>query len=65
MLPRFMNRYFLGGIFKTPARHINLVNPIFIEREFRGGGWWLLVPEITDKLNTFLESQSHCGMSQC
>ena len=44
-----------------PPRHINLVNPIFIERV----GGWLLVPEITDKLNTFSESPSHCGMSQC
>lgn len=40
-----------------PPRHINLVNPIFIEREFGGGGW-LLVPEITDKQNTF-QSLSH------
>lgn len=32
-----MNRYFFGGeYFKTPQRHINLVNPIFIEKEFRG-----------------------------
>lgn len=38
-----------------PPRHINLVNPIFIEREFGGG---LLVPEITDKQNTF-QSLSH------
>lgn len=40
-----------------PPRHINLVNPIFIEREFWGGGG-LLVPEITDKQNTF-QSLSH------
>lgn len=39
-----------------PPRHINLVNPIFTEREFWGGG--LLVPEITDKQNTF-QSLSH------
>lgn len=41
-----------------PLSHIYLLHPVFIEGE---GEWgWLLVPEITDKLNIF-ETQGRVG----